>query len=113
MIRADAPFILWKLARKYIGYQEMLKNMLFKMSRGRIYIPNRRRIINFAEWLRMSEPWKKFMRETLLNKKALCNYYFNPKYIFTLIEEHENRRRDHSDRLAYLCSFEILIQLFH
>ena len=91
----------------------MLRSTSYKLSRGWVSAPNRRRIINFAEWLRMSKPWKELMRETLLNKKALSNNYFNPKYISALIEEHESGRKDHSDKLAYLCTFEMLLRLFN
>ncbi len=55
---------------------------------------------------------KSFVREKLLNPKALGRGYFQPDAVRKLVEEHQSGRWDHSYRLWSLLCFEEWHQMF-
>jgi asparagine synthase (glutamine-hydrolysing) len=57
------------------------------------------------EWINLQLRTR--IRETLLEKRALERGYFEAKYIKTLLDEHEKKRRDHSYALWILFMLEL------
>jgi hypothetical protein len=112
MIRADAPFILWKAGETYLRIEKKLKRLLWKVSKGKIFIPSRRSYVEFNDWLRTNEKWKRFFKDLLLDKNAKSKTYFNQEYIKTLIQEHEEGKANNSLKILYLASFELFLRLF-
>ena len=112
MVRADAPLIAWRVGRLYQGGKERLMKERWRLTGGRIYLPNKRSYVNLDEWLRLNEKWRGFVRGLLLDDKACSRGYFNKEYIETLIKEHEARKANHSGRLAYLATFELFLRMF-
>lgn len=112
MVRADAPLMVWRLGRIYQYAKEKIKKEIWRLTRGRIYLPNKRSYVNLDEWLRLNEKWKGFVTGLLLNEKACSRGYFNRNYIEALIKEHEAGKIDHSQRLAYLATFELFLRMF-
>ena len=111
MVRADAPFVLWRLGPKYQYARKRIKKEIGRISGGRILIPHKRVYVNFDEWFRLNESWNKLVKDSLLGKKALLNSYFNQEYIEMLIGDHVSGR-NHSRKLAYLCTLETFLRLF-
>lgn len=112
MVRADAPLLAWKIGRFYQSGKERLKKKIWYWTRGKIYLPNKRRYINLDEWLRLNEKWKGFVKGILLDEKACSTNYFNKNYIETLIYQHETGKANHAQRLAYLATFELFLRMF-
>jgi len=112
MVRADAPLIAWRMGETYQGGKERIKKEIWRLTGGRIYLPNRRSYVNLDEWLRLNEKWRGFVRGLLLGDKACSRGYFNKDYIETTIQEHESGKVDHSQRLAYLATFELFLKMF-
>jgi len=112
MVRADAPLVAWRLGGVYQYGKERIKKEIWRLTRGKIYLPNRRSYVNLDEWLRLNEKWRGFVRGLLLDDKACSRGYFNKEYIETMIQEHESGKADHSLRLAYLATFELFLRMF-
>lgn len=112
MIRADAPFTLWKVGMMYLRIERKLKRLIWKISKGKIFMPSKRSYVEFEDWLRTNENWKRFFKDLLLAENAMSKTYFNQEYIKTLIREHEEGKTDNSLIILYLASFEIFLKLF-
>jgi len=112
MVRADAPLIAWRLGEVYQYGKERIKKEIWRLTRGKIYLPNKRNCVNLDEWLRLNEKWRGFVRGLLLDEKACSRGYFNREYIGMMIQEHESGKVDHSQRLAYLVTFELFLRMF-
>jgi len=112
MIRADAPFILWKAGTMYLRIENKIKRLIWKVSKGKIFIPSKKSYVEFNDWLRTNEKWKRFFKDLLLDKNAMSKTYFNQEYIKTLIQEHEEGKENNSLKILYLASFELFLRLF-
>jgi asparagine synthase (glutamine-hydrolysing) len=112
MVRADAPLLAWKMGRIYQGGKEKLKKKILHLTRGKIYLPSKRSYVKLDEWMRLNEKWRGFVRGLLLDEEACSRSYFNKDYIETLIKQHEAGKADHSQRLAYLATFELFLRMF-
>jgi len=112
MIRADAPLILWKAGVMYLRIGDKIKRLIWKISKGKIFIPKKRSYVEFNDWLRTNENWKIFFKNLLLDKNAISKKYLNQEYINTLIREHEEGKTNNSQKILYLASFELFLELF-
>lgn len=112
MIRADAPLILWKARAMYLRIENKIKRLVWKISKGKIFIPKKRSYVEFNDWLRTNETWKRFFKDLLLDKNAMSKKYLNQEYIKTLIREHEEGKTNNSQKILYLASFELFLELF-
>jgi len=111
MIRVDAPLILWKAGAMYLRIEKKFKRLIWKVSKGKIFIPGKRSYVELNDWLRTNENWKRFIKNLLLDKNALSKTYFNQEYIETLIQEHEEGKKNNSQKILYLASFELFLKL--
>lgn len=112
MVRPDAPLLCWRVGMYYQSGKELLKKLIRRLSKDKIILPNKRSYVNFNEWLRRNENWKRFFKELLLNEKAISRRYFNQEYIKTLIQQHEAGKANNSMKILYLASFELFLRLF-
>ena len=55
---------------------------------------------------------KDFVRDALLNRRSLDRGLFNEEYIKRLLDEHQAHKRDHSNRIWSLLSFEMWHRTF-
>ena len=112
MIRADAPLMLWKAGAIYPRIGNKIKRLIWKVSKGKIFIPSKRKYVEFNDWIRTNENWKRFFKDLLLDKNAVSKTYFNQEYIKTLIQEHEEGKTNNSLKILYIASFELFLELF-
>ncbi|MFH1752762.1 MAG: asparagine synthase (glutamine-hydrolyzing) [Candidatus Omnitrophota bacterium] len=63
-----------------------------------------------GRWFR--GPLKDFVRDALLDRKSLDRGLFREDYIKRLLDEHQNNKRDHSNRIWALLSFEMWHRIF-
>ncbi len=104
MVPVDAPLFLWKAGMVYQIGNERIKKLMRR--------PIKRSYVNFDEWLRVNKRWKDYFRDLLSSKDALSREYFNQKYIEKLIREHEQNKKDNSQKLLYLATFELFLRKF-
>jgi asparagine synthase (glutamine-hydrolysing) len=112
MIRADAPLILWKPARLYQAAKGIFERRTWRISRGKIHLPNKRHYAPVDEWLRVNPNWRKFARDTLLSEDACIKDYCRQEFIETLIEEHESGKANHFAMINQLITFELFLRMF-
>lgn len=112
MVRADAPLLAWKLGRAYQYGKNRIKKEIWRLTGGRVCLPNKRGYENLDQWLRLNEKWKGFVKGLLLDDKACSTGLFDKRYMETLFSEHESGNADHSKRLCYLATFELFLQEF-
>ena len=112
MVRADAPLILWRVASLHLSVKEGLRNIIWKISGGRIYLANKRDYAPVGEWLRVNQNWREFARDTLLSENTCLKDFCRQDFIRTLIEEHESGKVNHFMKINYLISFELFLRMF-
>lgn len=112
MIRADAPLILWLAGRKYQNSKVRLKKIIWKISKGRIYLADKHSYAPFGEWLKVNKNWKEFTINILLSNNSYLNGFLKQEFIRTIIEEHQSGKNDHTSRLDYLIAFEFFLRMF-
>jgi hypothetical protein len=110
MLKADTPTILWNAAHIYLAGKEIAKQKLYKLTKGRIRLSNKRSYVNFNEWFWSNKNWQSFFRETLLDEN---DKYFNQDYVKQLFQEQTSGQKDNSRKLLYLASFKIFLKLFN
>ena len=111
-IQADAPIILWKVGEKYLRLNNKIKRLIWRVSKGKIFIHSKRSYVEFNEWLRTNEEWKNYFKELLLNDNAISREYFNQDFIRELFREHAEGKRNNAMKILYLASFELFLKLF-
>jgi asparagine synthase (glutamine-hydrolysing) len=112
MVRVDAPLRVWSVGVAYQSQKERIKKQIWRLTKGKIYLSNKRHFANFDEWLRLNEKWGGLVKGLLLDDKARSKGYFNKEYIETLIREHEVGKANHSSKLDYLATFELFLRMF-
>lgn len=112
MIRADAPAILWRLASLYQAAKGIFKREIWMISRGKIYLANKRDYAPLSDWLRFNPNWRIFARDTLLSENACIKDFCRQEFIETLIKEHESGKANHFNRINYLITFELFLRMF-
>lgn len=116
MIRPNAPLFLWKIGLIYQLGKEFVKKRIWRLSKGRIILSNKRSYVNFEEWFRTDENWNSFFEELLLNESSLSKKYINQDYVKTIFDNLKKGKgirfiRDPM-RIIYLASFELFLKLF-
>ena len=112
MVRADAPLLFWDVGMYYQFGKELIKKKIHIISKGEIFLPNKRSYVNFDEWFRTNENWQSFFKELLLNENGKSEKYFNQNYIEKLLQEQVTGEKDNSMKLLYIASFKIFIRLY-
>jgi asparagine synthase (glutamine-hydrolysing) len=110
MLKASTPVILWNVAHMYLAGKEIAKQKLCKLTKGRIYLPNKRSYVNFNEWFRSNKNWQFFFKEILSDEN---DKYFNQDYVKQLFQEQISGQKDNSRKLLYLASFKVFLKLFN
>jgi asparagine synthase (glutamine-hydrolysing) len=110
MVRADAPFLFWRFGRHYLNYMDLIKEMIHRISKGKIVLPNRRGYINYHEWFCTNEKWQEFFSKLKENDKS--DKFFNLNYIEKLLHEQMEGKKNNFAKLQYIGSFKIFFRLF-
>lgn len=112
MVPPTAPLILWKGGRLYRAGREILKDQVWRASKGRIYIPNRIVYVDEIHWLRTNDSWKSYFRTLLLSNRSLSKEYFDQDYVSRLISEHEEGKRNTSFEIMRIATIELFMRQF-
>jgi asparagine synthase (glutamine-hydrolysing) len=85
------------------AFQSMIPPQIRKRSKRGFPVP-------LGKWLRrqMYEP----LEQLLLSDAFLSRRYFNAEYVRTLLAQHRDGTRDHTDRLWTLMNFELWCRIF-
>lgn len=113
LIRADSPYLLWRVGSLLKSVKPAIVNTLWRLSRGRIWLPNRNTYFDLNQALRCWS-WQKLLKETILNKKAVMYEMdiINRDYVRCLVKDHFSGLKDNSKKIAYLVTFELFLEIF-
>ncbi len=112
MLGANIPLLFWGIAQKYLDGKEQIKRKIWKFSKGKIHLSNKRSYVNFEEWFRLNKNWKAFFAKLLLNEDYNLKQIFNQKYINKLFQEQITGEKDTSKKLIHIASFKLFLKLF-
>jgi len=112
MLPANAPRKFWRDSEVIENQKEKLYLQIWKETNGKINIPCRRYYTGFDEGLRLEPEWMNFTNQ-LLNDPQSRLYGMeiaNPKFVQTMITEHQHGIRSHRQRLIILMSLELFLR---
>jgi len=112
MLPADAPLWLWRVGEFYQKGRARTARLLFRLSHGRISIPNRHSFAPVDQWVRTNAKWRQFTRDTLLSPNACIREFCRQEFIQQLVEDHETGRAYHFGRINQLLTFELFLRMF-
>jgi len=114
MVRADAPDAFWKLGIYYLKFVRFIKRGFWKLTRGRIYLPNKHYYIDMGEVWRVSPAWRKLLADTILNGDSLCYKlgYLNKKFVRKVVKQHYSGLINNSEKIAFLVTFELFLRIY-
>jgi asparagine synthase (glutamine-hydrolysing) len=113
MVRVDAPLIAWSLGMKYQGIRNgRIRRDIWRLTGGRVYLPNKRLFVNFDELFRVNETWQSLVTGLLLDENSCSRRYFKKDCIEMLLGEHVAWKANRSRQLNYLATFELFLRMF-
>ncbi len=112
MVRVDAPLLFWRIGKNYSLGKEFIKKKIYNVSKGMLFLPDKRSYVNFNEWFRTNEKWLEFFRELLLKEDGKAEKYLNKDYIEKLLQEQVAGEKNNSLKLLYIASFKVFLNLF-
>jgi len=87
-------------------------NILKIKSRGLIKIPVKTDYLDYGEWIRVNEGLKKWVKDILLDERTLSRKYFNRNFIIRMVEDHMTYRKDYTQLIFLLLTFELWHRIF-
>jgi hypothetical protein len=112
MVRPDAPLLFWTIGSIYLHYKEAIKKKIQIISKGRIFLPNRRGYVYHDEWYCTNTKWQEFFKDLLLKENDNSNKFFNQNHIERLLQEQIEGKKNNVAKLKYIASFKIFMKLF-
>jgi asparagine synthase (glutamine-hydrolysing) len=113
LLPADAPLMLWTPAMVYqFRLKNTIRRIVWRSSRGRIYLKDGQHYAPVWEWLRVNQKWKEFTQDILFDKNACLKDLCRQEFIRTLVEEHVSGKAEHFDRINYLIALELFMRMF-
>jgi hypothetical protein len=113
MAPADSPPFSWTVGAKILSLKRRLRNLILRVSSGRVSSRDRQRYVDFDQWFRSDSQWRNFLQVLLLSESALTRKYFRRDFVEKCIRDHLLGRSDNTTRLANLASFELFLREFH
>jgi len=110
MVSANAPPTLWKIGKYFQLAKNHGKEAISKLSRGKIVIPKKSSYVDFNEWFKTNENWKKYFRDLLLTEESVSKIYLDQNYVKKLIEDNEKGKSDNALKIMFIASFELFLR---
>jgi asparagine synthase (glutamine-hydrolysing) len=112
MLPPSWPLVFWDAGRAYRFGKQRLAERVYRASKGKVYIRNKRRYIDEVGWMRVNADWKSYFRALLLASNSALREYLDQDYIRCLIEQHEEGTCDNSAKILRLATFELFLRQF-
>lgn len=109
-------YIPWQKTGVSIGTNKIIKKIYSFYRRGKSKLfPLLKDNTNYADydnWMRNNAKVKNYIYNTLLNEKTLHRGYFNMDFIKQIINDHMSGKRNYSQIIGLLLTFELFNQMF-
>ena len=106
------PFLLYKLISLKSAIIRKIIKIIRETSRGFIKIPLKTDYPDYGEWLRVNVRLRQWVENILLDERTLSREYFNREFIFKMIREHMAYKRDYTQLIFLLLTFELWYRIF-
>lgn len=111
-IRADASPLLNKIFSLKKTSMLKIRDTVRIKSRGLIEIPLKDDYPDYGEWIRKDKKLKEWVKEILLDKRTLNREFFNKEFIVKALEDHLNYKKEYTQQIFALLTFELWYRLF-
>jgi len=123
-VAANASPFMVKLGIYYQQGKVNLKQLLYQLSGGKIFLRNTFGYLSLSEFFLVNPNWRKAVQDIIADEQSLSRRYFNPGYIKRLLKRHGDilppreimrRKRctvDYSLPLSFIIAFELFLKLF-
>jgi asparagine synthase (glutamine-hydrolysing) len=101
------PIIAHRIGFLIKGSYKFLCRKLRTKTRGLISLPERMGYPNVGEWIRKDKDLRSYVENTLLDKRTLKRGYFNSDFIVHMVEDHMSEKKDWTELLCALITFEL------
>ncbi|MFX0184848.1 MAG: asparagine synthase-related protein, partial [Candidatus Hodarchaeota archaeon] len=116
MVKPSSPLWMWKIGNKFLAVKLVLKRLLWRFTKGKIFLKDKRRYVNFEEWFRTNENWYNYFKSLLLDEECLSKKYVNQEYVRDLLDKvtkgKKLRMRHFANQIIFLASFEIFLRIY-
>ncbi|MBN1762682.1 MAG: hypothetical protein JW878_06380, partial [Methanomicrobia archaeon] len=111
-IQMDIPHFLYKIhSLKKVGMRK-IRNVCRIKTRGLVKIPFKDDYPDYGEWIRSNERLRKWVEGILLDERTLNRKYFNRDFIKRMVNDHMSYKKDYTQLLFILVTFELWHRLF-
>ncbi len=101
-------FVASMITNKYAKFKKFLE---FN-THGKISIPGGSDYPDYGKWFRETKELKNFVMKILLDEKTIKRKYFNGKFIVKMINDHMNYKKDYTQLICILLTFELWYRIF-
>jgi asparagine synthase (glutamine-hydrolysing) len=112
MAPADSSPFGWRIGARILSLKRRLRNLILRISSGRVSLTDRHHFVNFGEWFRSDPQWRDLLRVLLLDQSSRTRKYFKRDFVEKLIHNHLTGTSDNTIRLANLVTFELFLREF-
>jgi len=107
-----APLLAHRICLSIKQGYKLFVRKLRSITRGIVSIPHRIGYSDLDEWIRKDRKLRKFFENVLMDEKTMSRGYFNREYVTQMIKEHMSGKKDCSELLCAILTFELWHRLF-
>ncbi|MFX0049682.1 MAG: asparagine synthetase B family protein [Candidatus Hodarchaeota archaeon] len=116
MVNPSSPIWMWKLGKRFLVFKLVLKKLIWRYTRGKIFLKDKRRYVNFEEWFRTNTNWYNYFQSLLMDEECLYKNFINQEYVKGLLSKIRKgkrlRMRHFANQIVFLASFELFLRIF-
>ena len=106
------PMIAHRIGFLIKGGYKLFARKLRERTGGTVTLPQKIGYPDLDDWIRKDRKTRTFFESILLNQRTLSRNYFNREYIFKMVDEHMNGKKNWGIQLCALLTFELWHRLF-
>ncbi len=110
--KISVPVLLYKLISLKGAILRKIIRIIREKSRGFIKIPLKTDYPDYGEWIRVNERLRQWVEDILLDERTLSREYFNRDFIVKMISDHMDYKRDYTQLIFLLLTFELWYKIF-
>lgn len=110
--KISVPVLLYKLLSLKSAIIRKIIKIVRSKSRGFIKIPLKTDYPDYGEWIRVNERLRQWVEDILLDERTLSREYFNREFIVKMISDHMAYKRDYTQLIFLLLTFELWYRMF-
>jgi asparagine synthase (glutamine-hydrolysing) len=94
-----------------MGGKSKVNGLLQKIGMPPLF-KDKRNYVDYENWMRDNKELREYIYDTILSDRALNRGYFNPDFIRKLIDEHMSGKKNNTQLIGLLLTFELFNRMF-